>query len=106
MGSFVFRGIKLIVGYEGCETHDKKRERYMNLQEFCCRIVSMNCSPIHEAVDGEHSCIYRNRSPVTDVEQSLQWMQPAGRCWPLLLCTPIVDNMTCMWTMYLKALLC
>lgn len=41
MGSFVFRGIKLIVGYEGCETHDK-RERYMHLQEFCCRIVSMN----------------------------------------------------------------
>lgn len=43
MGSFVFRGIKLIVGYEGCETHDKKRERYMHLQEFCCSIVSMNC---------------------------------------------------------------
>lgn len=42
MGSFVYRGTKLVLGYEGCETYDKKRERYLNLQEFFCRIVSMN----------------------------------------------------------------
>lgn len=34
---------------------DKKRDRYLNVQEFCCRIVIVNCSPIHDAADGELS---------------------------------------------------
>lgn len=53
-----------------------------------------------------HSCIYRNGFPVANVEQPLQWMQPAGRGWPLLLWTPIIAYMTCIWTMHLKANLC
>lgn len=34
---------------------DKKRDRYLNVQEFCCRIVIVNCSTIHDAADGELS---------------------------------------------------
>lgn len=42
MGSFVYRGAKLVLGQKGCDTYDKKRGKYLTLQVFCCRLVSMS----------------------------------------------------------------